>query len=349
MTQPSFSVSGDITRVRQRHLRTLAFGGLCSLLFGCSGTPPSTCNSNSVDGGPDSCATGGVTSTGGASTGGTISTGGTVTTGGSVSTGGTAATGGTIATGGTTTTGGAATGGSSATGGTRMIIRLPTGGATSSGGAATGGSMATGGTSSAPASCVINSVFYPSGTFDPDNVCLSCQPAVTTAAWVPVADGTGCASGKVCHTGSCQSLCWIGSTLYAPDAANPNNSCQSCQPVTSTTAWSSANEGAICAAGQVCHSGTCQAGCVMAGAYYASGIANPGNPCQSCQPSQLTTSWSNVPTAHCVQAIAAGNSKLRLGQRRGSMLGFQQLRPARQKLDDRQLRAGSGSRPHNRS
>ena len=38
------------------------------------------------------------------------------------------------------------------------------------------------------------------------------------------------------------------------------------------------------------------AGCWINSTYYASGTANPSNPCQSCQPGTSTTSWSNVPT-----------------------------------------------------
>jgi hypothetical protein len=36
------------------------------------------------------------------------------------------------------------------------------------------------------------------------------------------------------------------------------------------------------------------------------GEANPNNPCQNCQPDQSTTSWTDVPTAHCVTAVTAG-------------------------------------------
>jgi hypothetical protein len=53
-----------------------------------------------------------------------------------------------------------------------------------------------------------------------------------------------CCPGLVCQatggttTKRCQSGCRIGGTFYASGAINPANPCQSCQPGTSTTAWS---------------------------------------------------------------------------------------------------------------
>ncbi len=359
MTRPSFSVSSDTTLVRLQHLRALALSGLCSLLFGCSGTPPSTCNGNSVDGGSDSCATGGVTSTGGASTGGTISTGGTVTTGGSVSTGGTAATGGTIATGGTAVTGGAATGGSSATGGSRIIIRLPTGGAASTGGAATGGAATggaqsvtgqtlfitsttvspnLGGVSGADAQCqqfaaaagldgTWKAVLSDATTTAQNHVSVTSAVYTTTGALIAANaavfwSGTTATAPKTEKAGDpADTIAWVGSTtdncLNWSTAANSSSGTQAVS--TNLTAWllGSSNgpcnltrslycinsggpvctageqEGTSCGTGAVCHSGTCELGCWIGSRFYASGAANPDGLCQSCQPTASTTTWTS--------------------------------------------------------
>jgi len=140
------------------------------------------------------------TSTGGATTVAT-ETGGAAATGGATSTGG-APTGGS-ATGGTVTggsaTGGAATGGLQATGGT------------GTGGAATGGLPATGGTSALPAGCTITGTYYAAGTRSSNNSCQSCQPSVSTTAWVSVSDGSSCGSGGVCVSGNC--TCSLGALV----------------------------------------------------------------------------------------------------------------------------------------
>ena len=110
--------------------------------------------------------------------------------------------------------------------------------------------------------CFINGSFYTSGQTNPSNNCQSCQPAATTYAWSNVLIGTGCGSGEVCNAGNCESGCFIGGTVYAPNAVNPANICQSCQPGTSTTTWSPAgNDGTTCASGEVCSSGSCVAAC----------------------------------------------------------------------------------------
>jgi formylglycine-generating enzyme len=48
-------------------------------------------------------------------------------------------------------------------------------------------------------------------------------------------------------------VCSIGGTLYSAGEANPNDLCQSCQPSTSTTAWSDPCR----TEGGTCHAGTC--------------------------------------------------------------------------------------------
>ena len=60
-----------------------------------------------------------------------------------------------------------------------------------------------------------------------------------------------CRAGRVCRGRVCKAGCRIGSTVYAPGAANASIECQSCQPAISTTAWTS-----TCDECEVCEPGT---------------------------------------------------------------------------------------------
>ena len=106
--------------------------------------------------------------------------------------------------------------------------------------------------------------------------------------------GRACGSAEVCNAGSCQSGCEIAGTFYANGAPNPANGCQSCQPATSGSAWTDVTAGTACGAGQFCSAGTCQAGCVIGGTFYAGGAANPADACQSCVPGTSNNAWSNA-------------------------------------------------------
>jgi formylglycine-generating enzyme required for sulfatase activity len=179
----------------------------------------------------------------------TLSSGGTPSTGGSMGTRGTlvfripAATGGTTHTGGTTSVGGTeAAGGATQTGGTTSVGGTKAAGGTSPNGTTTaaGGTKSTGGATAGTAgaaSCTINSEIYSSGDSNPSNSCQTCQPAISTKNWVALSEGASCDAGKVCASGNCKSGCWIGSAYYASGANH--GPCQSCQPATSTTKWTS--------------------------------------------------------------------------------------------------------------
>jgi hypothetical protein len=111
--------------------------------------------------------------------------------------------------------------------------------------------------------------------------------------------------------------------------SNPANQCQSCNPGSSTTAWTDKAAGASCSDGLFCTindacdgSGNCAStardcsdglgctldvcnetlsvctsvlngGCVIAGVCYGGSTINPLNPCQVCDPSTSTIGWSN--------------------------------------------------------
>lgn len=157
------------------------------------------------------------------------------------------------------------------------------------------------------AGCLIDATFYATGAPNPNTVCQSCQPTVSASGWSNDADGTSCGSAGICRAGTCVSGCEIGGVYYAANSTDPNNGCQSCQPGTSSSAWSSVTDGTACGNGQVCASGTCGTQCDIGGTVYASGAANPTNACQSCQPGTSTTSWTAVATGTSCGAASICN------------------------------------------
>jgi hypothetical protein len=112
------------------------------------------------------------------------------------------------------------------------------------------------GATDAPAVCIIGGSTYPSGATNAADTCQTCDPAKSTAAWTSLAEGTSCGTGEVCHATACDPGCFVSGTYYASGAANPMNACQSCQPATSTTAWTNVTDETTCAGGSCC-SGTC--------------------------------------------------------------------------------------------
>ncbi len=149
--------------------------------------------------------------------------------------------------------------------------------------------------------CVVNGAFYASGAGQPGNtICASCEPATSTSSWAPSLDGTGCGSAEVCSTGVCKSGCFIGGVFSSPGAGQPGNTiCETCEPATSTSAWTAASEGTVCAMNEMCHDGLCLSGCFINETFYAAGAADPGNACQTCQPAVSTTTWTNADGITC--------------------------------------------------
>jgi hypothetical protein len=108
----------------------------------------------------------------------------------------------------------------------------------------------------------------------PDNTgCDDGKPCTTgdvctggACAGTPVADGTGCGTGLVCFGATCQAGCVVAGVFYAPDADDPNNTCRSCQPAVSATAFtpkpdnSPCNDGNACTQTDTCQGGTCVGG-----------------------------------------------------------------------------------------
>jgi hypothetical protein len=107
--------------------------------------------------------------------------------------------------------------------------------------------------------CYIGGAFYSPNALNPSEPCQQCVPAspTTTASWTAVADGTGCATGKVCKLAACTAGCYILGAYKAPNAVSGGD-CQSCQPSTSTTVWSNLSDGTSCGA-SMCGGGACDA------------------------------------------------------------------------------------------
>jgi|GEM_PF-1786576 len=185
--------------------------------------------------------------------------------------------------------------------------------------------------------CLIDDTCYAANDKNKSG-CGNCLPAKSATSWSPLNEGSACKNGT-CFTGKCSAgvckagtptKCFIGGTCYNGGAVDPKNSCQSCDPKQSSTAWSknsgkSCDDKELCTHSDKCVAGVCKgtkytcddklsctadtctgkrvggkgqcsakvkAGCAIAGACYAAGASNSKNPCQVCDPKKSTTAWS---------------------------------------------------------
>jgi hypothetical protein len=99
------------------------------------------------------------------------------------------------------------------------------------------------------AGCFIGGAFQAAGAVDPANSCQRCQPATSTTAYTPFADGTSCGGGKVCQSNACVSPD-VGPCAPHAFRCGPDGSLETCNH--SGTAWL---EVATCTDG--CSSGVC--------------------------------------------------------------------------------------------
>ena len=164
--------------------------------------------------------------------------------------------------------------------------------------------------------CEIAGVYYSTNAPNPTNACQSCQPGTSTSG-VEQRGGRHQAAGLVksalaVHAGP-QVRCRRDG-LRVRRAPTRTNSCQSCQPGTSTAAWTNVANGTSCAPGEVCSVGSCVADCYVGTTLYASGSVNPSNACLSCQPAASTTAWSSLADGtSCASGEGLGFGQLRRG------------------------------------
>ena len=149
---------------------------------------------------------------------------------------------------------------------------------------------------------------------------------------VPVAAGTLCGPGQTCCGGDCCTAtqcctasgtceecgphCTIDGIPYPEGAPHPDGSCLFCRSASEPFFWSTApddmscgpNRIQVCCSGSCCGTGQCcdaersceidECGptCTIDGTKYAGGAPNEDVPCQVCDPSRSTTSWSAATT-----------------------------------------------------
>jgi hypothetical protein len=154
--------------------------------------------------------------------------------------------------------------------------------------------------------CVIGGATYASGKANPTDACQHCDPSLSTTTWSSEADGVSCGAGMICHTGACVAGCDVAGVFYANAALSGSDPCQSCQPAMSTTGLLAVMDGTDCGNGQVCSSGKCGTQCDISGSVYLSGVANPGNPCQTCQPGTTTSAWTDANGTACGPSASSG-------------------------------------------
>lgn len=169
---------------------------------------------------------------------------------------------------------------------------------------------------------------FAKGDADPGNDCRTCDPAVSSFAWVPKQKGATCASdGLACtldvcdgesvcdHSVLASETCLISGTCYkAGDAIS--DGCQVCQPAQDAKDWIKLPVDSACAKGAPCLLGSCDLGgkCIAAGtqkgwcyisadakgACLQDGELDPKNACQRCDAAIAQDAWTPLPkTATC--------------------------------------------------
>lgn len=151
--------------------------------------------------------------------------------------------------------------------------------------------------------CSIDGVCYGNDQVNPNNECEKCSTATSKTAWSPD-DGISCDDGLFCTTGStCNAgVCEGGSQMSCSDGVLCNG-LETCNETTDTC-----DPGAnACSSSQVCDHGTgscvdiCENGCTIDGQCYGSGLENPANACEVCQPDSSSSAWT-AKTGECCTA-----------------------------------------------
>ncbi|MET0343909.1 MAG: OmpA family protein [Polyangiales bacterium] len=222
--------------------------------------------------------------------------------------------------------------------------------------------------SSIMAGCVVDGACVAAGVDDPTNPCRSCNPAVSAFGFTSKSSGVSCTDGLFCTNGdTCNGLgacagtlggcgaatgggtcasfcdeandacrtggagCAIANTCVSGGTDNPDNPCQTCDPLRSATGWSPksvgqpCNDGQFCTVNEVCGAdGVCAGAtngcsdglactndacneqsdscvhatsdaCVIDNTCVERGASEPGNSCHVCDPTRSARAWSNAP------------------------------------------------------
>ena len=113
-----------------------------------------------------------------------------------------------------------------------------------------------------------------------------------------------CTGGK-CTNAVESGFCVVRDVCFKSGETSPTNSCESCDPTTSTMSFTVAKDGNACAddglkcTKDVCAAGKCVhplsgTGCAIAGKCYDANQLNAANSCQACDPSRATEAWSSL-------------------------------------------------------
>lgn len=86
--------------------------------------------------------------------------------------------------------------------------------------------------------------------------------------------GSDCGAGLGCREGLCTGGCSIGGSFVPPDAVNPGNACERCDPTTSAIAWTRQADGTRCASSSCGAWGDCGG--------FADSCGNAGTQSRSC-------------------------------------------------------------------
>jgi uncharacterized repeat protein (TIGR01451 family) len=165
--------------------------------------------------------------------------------------------------------------------------------------------------------CLIGGECIGAGATDPTSQCQTCDPARATDGYVAKARGVLCGddgddkTADFCDGESgciheLKGLCSIGGKVYAAGEANPANGCESCDPASSVSSFTSRASGFPCASDglactrDVCDgAGTCThplfTGCLIDGACIGTGSLDPTGDCRACDPGQSTASYTPAP------------------------------------------------------
>ncbi len=167
--------------------------------------------------------------------------------------------------------------------------------------------------------CAIGGAYYPAGSANAQQSCLSCEPSVDPTAWTPLPDTSACEQdgGYLCLSGACVAGCAIDGGVVPPGTPSLESPCFGCQPQVSPLGDTQLPDGTPCTTGTggtVCQGGACISACSIGGVFYPNGTVDAGNPNVCCNGAASATSWSpgfgaavSLSTAVEPDAIAIGD------------------------------------------